>query len=230
MRENNKSIMILIVVFSVIVTSISGCSSYNLTADEEALVVEYAADKVLQYDNNYNYMLETTVPETTTAMEYTTPSFNNDGSNSSTNTTTTYTLNEAIGINGLQIDYSDYLIRDSYPDADSGSSEFVMKAVNGSKLLVIRLKVTNTTDNAIALNMLDKNYTFRCIIDGSKKMNAQVTLLLNAFNTYNNSIASGESKSLVLVFQAQTEYTKSIKTLNLAISDGNKSYTISLEK
>ena len=104
-----------------------------------------------------------------------------------------------------------------------------MKAVENTKLLIIKLDVKNVTSNDIKLNIMKYNARYRANINDSDKLVAQVTLLLNAFNTYEGTIKANKSEELVLVFQTNAKSKSDIKNMVLDIYCGEKQGTITLK-
>ena len=83
---------------------------------------------------------------------------------------------------GVTAQYVDYDVVDQYPD-DSSTDIFVMKAVENSKLLIVKFNISNTTSQDISINIMSSVQKFKGIVNDAKKYNAQLTLLLDALNT-----------------------------------------------
>ncbi len=96
---------------------------------------------------------------------------------------------------------------------------FVMKAVENSKLLVVKFKISNPSAQDIAINMMAGERRYRGVINENVKANAQLSLLLDALNTFDGTIPAGTSQEFVLVYQIQTETKEEIKSLVIDIAD-----------
>ncbi len=232
------------IIFLVILSlTFASCQKLNLTKDREDIIVEYAADVVLEndvnYDNKYVNIKETQTSkqeQTTKNNEQTTSNQENNGNqetnkNQETNPNqeTTSKLEEkytsitkAFNLNGFNINLKGYEVLDSYPKVDDGSYAFILKAIENSKLLIVKLEVENISGQEKKLSMLEQSYRIRGIINEDKRLNAQVTMLLDAFNTFNGTFKAAEKKNLVIVFQVPDEYTKDIKTLELSATKDSK--------
>ncbi len=192
------------------------------------MIADYAAAVVLKHDVNYkdNY-IETSEPaaetESMTFGEDTTTSQGDmntpDGSSSVETVATAEQLTKALGINGLSAEYIDYYVTDVYPFENQDSALFVMKAVENSKLLVVKFKISNPSAQDIAINMMAGERRYRGVINENVKANAQLSLLLDALNTFDGTIPAGTSQEFVLVYQIQTETKEEIKSLVIDIAD-----------
>lgn len=133
-------------------------------------------------------------------------------------------LTEALDLGGLKAEYLDYQLTPSYPESNSQHTEFVMQAVENTKLLVVKFRLSNPTAEPIALNMLERNRRFKAVINENYKVTVQLSLLLDALNTYEGTFQPGESRDLVLVYQVRYDKKEDIQSLDvvLAGSDGKE--------
>lgn len=228
-----------------IMTACSNVTS-DLTEEQGDIIAEYAADLLLSYDKNYSDKYVEAEPATEEAtfgeeIEFTTPeasaSDNNKKPDKEETTapveeTTTEaklsTIEEILGIDGVKVTCKDFILTDTYPN-NAEDAFFVMKAVENTKLLIFKLDVKNVTNKDINLNIMKYNAKYRTTINDSDKLVAQVTLLLNAFNTYEGTIKANKSEELVLVFQTNAKTKSDIKNMVLDIYCGEKQGTITLK-
>ena len=182
----------------------TGCAKSELTGmseEEKNLYVQYSANLILRHDKNYIDRMTYVEAESETETEAQTSS-NVAGTDSqnqagvSDSSTTLTDMNSLFQVNGLDIRPAGYEVTDSYPSASSGLG-MSMVAVKG----YLKFAVTNTGGTDAALDMLGTKAEYKGIINDSVRMNAQVTALLNALNTYRGTIPAGGSTELVLVFQ-----------------------------
>ncbi len=227
MNVRNKAKYLMSAVLAGAIVSLAGCSELEYTEEQKDMIADYAAAVVLKHDVNYkdNY-IETSEPaaetESMTFGEDTTTSQGDmntpDGSSSVETVATAEQLTKALGINGLSAEYIDYYVTDVYPFENQDSALFVMKAVENSKLLVVKFKISNPSAH-IAINMMAGERRYRGVINENVKANAQLSLLLDALNTFDGTIPAGTSQEFVLVYQIQTETKEEIKSLVIDIAD-----------
>lgn len=229
----------------------TACSTVtsDLTEEQGDIIAEYAADLLLSYDSNYEAKYvdeEPTTEEATFAEEIETTTLPEEESKENNNETTSgsedatvskeetttkpvlSSLEEILGIDGISVTYKEFDVVDTYPD-NTEDAFFVMKAVEGSKLMIVKLDVKNITNNDIKLNIMKYNAKYRALINGSDKSVAQITLLLDAFNTFEGTIKANKSKELVLVFQTGIKNKSDIKNLELSVYCGDKNGTITIK-
>ena len=80
-----------------------------------------------------------------------------------------------------------------------------------------------------AFLMLGTKAEYKGIINDSVRMNAQVTALLNALNTYRGTISAGGSTELVLVFQINENDADNIGSVKLNLTYNDKQGTVVIQ-
>ncbi len=208
-------------IFIIIAVSLfTGCSSINLSSRQEDLISEYAADALLQSEKYYNKKLlkqdeieiET---ETQTQIEDETDT-TDDGSGVS--------IAQVLGLNDFLIEYTSYEISDTYTEA--------VVAGDGMKVIVLKFDATNISGDQATFD-LEKTtlkYTYKGTFNGTYSYNAQITLLLNALNSYKGDFEDGETKEIVLIFKAPTEQlVDGISEISITITTDQNSNTIKLQ-
>lgn len=233
MNVKNKAKYIISAILAGMVISLAGCSELEYTEEQQDMIADYAAAVVLKHDVNYkeNYLAATeeyAETESATFGEETTASgdITNPNEENPVNTVATAEqLTQALGINGLSAEYQDYYVTDAYPFENQESALFVMKAVEQSKLLVVKFKLSNPTGQDIAVNMMAEGRRYKGVINDTTKVNAQLSLLLDALNTFEGTISAGTSQEFVLVYQVQIETKEEIKSLIIEIADENGNST-----
>ena len=231
MRYNKRIKQVVMVCLLCIgMVALTGCDSLDYTTEQEDVIANYAANILLRHDKNYksDYIseeettskgedTEVTEEETTTVDN----SVNGDGINGDTNVgkvSSAEDVTSALHLpDGVTAQYVDYDVVDQYPD-DSSTDIFVMKAVENSKL-------SNTTSQDISINIMSSVQKFKGIVNDAKKYNAQLTLLLDALNTYEGTLKAGTSQTLILVYQTQLDEKDDVKSLSVELTDisGNES-------
>lgn len=224
-KAKNYVCCVLAVLMTVSGTGCAKSELTELTEEEKDLYIEYSANIILKHDkNNIDRMpyvepvTEAPAETVTQAGETSIPGISDEGS-------TVTGMNELFALQGLDIQPAGYEVLDSYP---SGGSEIGMSmvAVKGYKLLVVKFHVGNTAGADMPLNMLETKAEYKGIINDSVRMNAQVTALLNAFNTYNGTIPAGGSEELVLVFQINENDADDISSVKLNVTYNDRQGTV----
>lgn len=230
-RRKMKKIVCLMLA-ALMAVSGTGCAKSELTGmseEEKNLYVQYSANLILRHDKNYIDRMTYVEAETevqTSSNVAGTDSQNQAGVSDSSAALTD--MNSLFQINGLDIQPAGYEVTDSYPSASSGLG-MSMVAVKGYRLLVLKFAVTNTGGTDAALDMLGTKAEYKGIINDSVRMNAQVTALLNALNTYRGTIPAGGSTELVLVFQINENDADNISSVKLNLTYNDKQGTVVIQ-
>lgn len=207
-----------------------GCAKLEmmeLTEEEKNLCVDYAANAVLKHDkNNIDRMVsvEIETEEETTSVQAE-QSSGEAGQTTVQEEALVTTMNDIFGLAGLDIQAAGCEVLDSYP-SDGQNLGMSMVAVKGCKLLVTKFHIVNTAGNDVSVNFMDSGATYKGVVNDNVKMNAQVTALLDAFNTYEGIIPAGGSQDLVLVFQINENDANSITSVKLNITYNDKQGTV----
>ncbi len=241
MKKKRYQGLLLLALGSLMLT---GCQEapYALTEAEEALIVNYSAHVVSKY-NNYQkdgliYLTEEEQETAAGQEEQKLPLPEQDKlpnvGGTSAGTVEEFpeykeeaTLLSVYGGTGLTVTYEGNEITDAYTE----NGMYAMNAPSGKNYLVVKLKVENTTGNAIEFNNFSSGDSFgaRYIMDSGKEYSAKnvTTILLGDFSTYEGTIASGAAENLVLLFEIPSE-TQSVGSLTLVVNQGDISYQINL--
>ncbi|MCR5420720.1 MAG: hypothetical protein K6E98_06935 [Lachnospiraceae bacterium] len=233
--------------------SLNGCNliaSSGLSESDEELVAEYAAGVIMRYsaDSNGGFGNPRPTPVPITALPTTIPSvsesdmestgleddvpvqsdsgeYDVDGTQAIGNVSN---IAEAIGIDGLDISYSGIEIVDVYPKTTEESFTFSMQAEEGNKLMVVHFNVANISEQAVVCDMMDKDIKFRALVNGSLRVNEQMTILLNDLKSYSETLEVGQVNDAVLVFSVDEDTATQVNTLDLIVKEGDKESSFSL--
>ncbi len=126
-----------------------------------------------------------------------------------------HNLASAIGIDGFDITYEGFETADIYPDGAGDDLSFSMQATPGHKLLVVHLIVINEEAQDKPCDVLSCNVKFRVLINGTNRVNEQMTILLNDLKSYNETIPGNGSADTVLVFEVEDQVVENIDNLSL---------------
>lgn len=228
-----------------IMASLAACGNSipDMTAEELNSVGEYAANALLKYDaNNRSRLVDLSLiatPEPTPEPTPTptpenqgmgpvddTPVINNsqaDGENRAGSMEALMALPE-----GVSVAYQGMELADSY-SSNGGSGHFALDASAGTKLLVLKFFITNGSQTEQAINLLDKNITYRVTVNNDYTKNSLVTLLLNDMGTYIGNIPAGEQRETVLLIEVSESIAENITAITLNMKNEQQTYTIQLQ-
>ena len=235
MKKKVTAIIIIIVL-----AGLTGCvQTTELDKEQELQFIEYSVYSVLEHDKNYmiglNQVEIESEPETesdATDNQQQEPETDGQGqSNQNQGGTTvqaTDNINDALGIEGATVKYAGVSVCDSFPEAENIPS-FVIKAVSGKKLVVLKFDITNTTDSDMKVDLSSKKLSFKGIFNGSVKTNVLVTLLPEAMNTFDDVIPAGGTIQTVLVFEISESYADNITTVTVEVKSDSGTKSIKLK-
>lgn len=235
MKKKVTAIIIIIVI-----AGLTGCvQTTELDKEQELQFIEYSVYSVLEHDKNYmiglNQVEIESEPETesdATDNQQQEPETDGQGqSNQNQGGTTvqaTDNINDALGVEGATVKYAGVSVCDSFPEAENIPS-FVIKAVSGKKLVVLKFDITNTTDSDMKVDLSSKKLSFKGIFNGSVKTNVLVTLLPEAMNTFDDVIPAGGTIQTVLVFEISESYADNITTVTVEVKSESGTKSIKLK-
>lgn len=240
MKRNKRCLVIGVAAVSLL---LSGCGTglYEMTAEEEELIIQSAAylvakHNIQQKDGVSNIYIEEEIEtespspsesesesESESTSEENTPS--GGGSNSDAETTKPgVALAEAIGhASDLKITYTGSKLSASYMEGGAYSVD----AEAGNIFYVMKFKVTNTTDKDVTLNNAKLNPIFR-VTEGAATAKAAITFLSTDLSTYNGKISAGKTVELVLLFELPKAKAEALKEPKLQITIDKVTKTVKL--
>lgn len=237
-KKLSKVVALSLTIASVF-TLCSCAGKLEYTEQQEDVIADYMANLLLRHDVNYQYEYiseeETTTEEVTDEQEETTDLYAEEINGSQDvnsipemggdNKVSIDDLASALKMpEGISVKYDGYEVTDIFSDDED--SLFVMKAVEGYRLLVVKFKVTNTTGEDISVNMMEKISKYKGIVNDNKKYNSQLTLFLNALNTFEGTISAGSTKTMFLLYQTQLDSAEQLSSLSVELTDKSDNKTI----
>lgn len=224
-----------------------GCGEqvYEMTKEEEAVIVNYAAHAVSKFNKKQpegiedvtvlKAMMEQEAKEqekkkqeeedakkeqSGTADDTKTDTPSDTGQAPSEPQKDYVSLSRALQLNGIKAVYRRYEIASAY----QASQSYMIRANSGNELLVLHVNLRNDGNKAARCNILSKMPAFRLTINGELSVSADTTILLNDLGTYQGSIKAGEKAGTVLIFQVQKGAVKSADSMELEVTiDGTAS-------
>ena len=235
MKKHRRYLAIGIAAMSLL---LSGCGTplYELTEDEEALIVNYAAyilakHNVYQQDGISNVYIEgleseedskdtsTQKPEDTQR-----PSggdVNGDGEKPADNTVS---IADAVELPvGLTISYVTSSVMDYIKEGEGYSVD----AGEGFTFYVMTFKIENTTSQDIAIDNAAIHPVFK-LSSGSINTKSSVSFLSADVSTYQNTIGAGETVETMLLFKVNAEDAQKIANPTLQITIDNVTKNVEL--
>ncbi len=219
----------------------TGCGEplYELTAQEEALIVQYSAATLAKY-NVYQKDGQKALPASVIDEAlYEAPSFTEpeteaaegdgfavipgEGSTvipeeqphgPAENLTESTTLAESIGQSGtLDVSFENYYVTDNYKE---GNYYFV-DASAGKRYLVVQYNLTNISGQDATLDLAGLGLTYYVSVNGSTWIPEDITFSLINLSTYQGIIPAGKSVNMVSLFQIDKNLEGNISEISLAV-------------
>ncbi|MCM1194275.1 MAG: hypothetical protein NC123_17495 [Butyrivibrio sp.] len=232
---------------AVLCLGLAGCGENaipELTDQEMQTVGEYAAFIMMKYDASNRSRLvtlppeaEPTVPdpvETAPPQETEEPSGMGEVDNTPVTDVSQQedpgSMEDVLGLaEGVSAGYVDAEICDTYPH-DEEFGGIVVSASEGKKLLVLRFRFTNGTEQEQTVDIISqKELTFRITVNESYKRNALPVLVPDDMTALKETIPAGESTEAVLIIEVEQGSMEEISTLSLNLKNDAKTYTIQLK-
>lgn len=224
----------------------SGCQEapYELTEEEEALIVSYSTHVVSKYNiyqkDGLTYVADKEETEIATETEASTQKAEDNTENAQNpgmapeagvedteEAGVEATFASVFEDTGLVITYEGYEIADSYMD----SSSYAAKPSIGKQFLILKLNVENQTEEAVEFNSFGSgtSYSAKFMMDSGKRYNAGsvMTLASKEFSTYEGAIEAQTVVEMVLLFEIPAEVAE-IDDLILKINRNDEVFEINL--
>ena len=231
-----KATMTIISIFLCVFFMVGcGVNTVELSEGNEKLITEYAVGLLLKYDVNYhNRLVDTSivpvVESTPVAVETQKPAVSNE---STEDASVTVPINEkvyidiaqAIGLDGIAIQYKNCDFYQAYPMEDDDSTAFSVIATENNKLLVVFFELTNTTQETKSVDLMTKAIRYKIKLNNNKNRTALSTMLIDDMGSLTTTIEPGDTTQAVLVIQVPTEEAVTIDEMQLTIINGDNTST-----
>ena len=217
-----KRIKIMASVLTV-ATVMTGCGTkiYDMTDEEQQLIVNYSAyalskHNIYQPDGMTSATEAETEEQDTSAAETETETADektsektdtghengNSGQSQQTAQETkptmqTVSLAQAIGYDGLSVSYAGLTTEETYKEG----SYYSMEAGAGNTYAVLKFTLSNTTGTDMNVDLFTNTGKYRAAFSGGKEYEAEGSFLTYALNTFQGTIAAGQSVDVVLLFK-----------------------------
>lgn len=219
---------------------LTGCgdAAYDLTDSEESIIVNYAAHMVTKYNTyqkeglTYVNMEEDTEEadsEAPVAPDDTADDVNASGGNGAEATAnaaeaeSAASLDEIFGQDGLSLSYVGARLEASYVE----DSYYALQADPGYTYLVVGIDITNNSEADVDVDYLSRQPKFSATVNGEARSQAETTILMQDFSTYQGTVNAGGTVETVLLFQV-SDSVESVDDLVLEVSVDGSNYQINL--
>ncbi len=233
MKKRMQFLTILLA--STVVLGGCGTSLYELTDDEEDLIVSAAAQAVAKHNIFQMDGITDVEPETEPQMQENTTEQDiqqvQEETNTNTHTGGTKTgtqtkeiaLSDLLGKN-LKISYKGYSTASSYQEGDY----FSVNATSGKTLIIMNINVKNTGKKSIKIDMLSKDVTFYGCFNGTDRIVEKKILSTKNLSTYQGKIKPGKSIKTVLAFEVSKKQADEISTQDLQVEMDGQMYQVTM--
>ena len=233
MKKRMQFLTILLA--STVVFGGCGTSLYELTDDEEDLIVSAAAQAVAKHNIFQSDGITDVEPETEPQMQENTTEQDTqqvqEETNTNTNTGGTQTntqtkeisLSDLLGKN-LKVSYKGYSTASSYQEGDY----FSVNATSGKTLIIMNINVKNTGKKNIKIDMLSKDVTFYGCFNGTDRIVEKKILSTKNLSTYQEKIKPGKSIKTVLAFEVSKKQADEISTQDLQVEMDGQMYQVTM--
>ncbi|MBP3678655.1 MAG: hypothetical protein J6I97_09945 [Agathobacter sp.] len=222
---------------AVMMLFLTGCGAelYELTAEEEDLIVHSAAyylakHNIQQKDGVNGYPLPESFDDESESESESESEDTSNGNGSGGGTQQTQpsenvvTLAEVIGLkDDLKVTYEGSKVTNTYMEG----SAYLVDAAKGKTFYVMKFKLTNTTDHEIEVNNAAKSPIVKLVSD-AVTVKSEVTFLMSDFSTYKGTIDAGKSVDTILLFEVSESVADKITEPTLQITIGNSTKNIKL--
>lgn len=226
-----KREMRLLAVLSVITLLLCGCGSelYEMTDEEEALVVQGAAYMLSKHNIFQKDGMNGTLPQ----EEEETENVNTEGADNthsqnsadSFGSLETISLAESIGYKDkLDVKYEGFSLMDVYKEG----SYFSLSAGSGKTFVVMQFTITNSAGEDIQIDNYAAGYAFFCNFEGTSHVPEKQSFIADSLASFEGTIPADKSAPAVLIFEIAKEQAEMISEPTLTMEHNGTSYLIKL--
>lgn len=142
---------------------------------------------------------------------------------------TDFDLAKYVDQENVSIKYQYAQITSTYPAYDNTGMYIEVQAPEGYKLLVLKFRIENLTNESQLIDLYDKDITYRIIVNNQKSCKQMFTILINDMYTYKASLGGSMIDDAVLLFQVSDGVANSIEDMKLKVEYNGKNSVIQLK-
>lgn len=228
----------LVFCFCLSIVLLTGCSSADLSEENQDKVAEYASEVVLKHDANYDKKridteaAATSSPEVSQSPEATPEptaapetAVTEGGQQPEKTAIPEVSLEELYQLKDVSISYQSYEICSKYPK----KSEFSMIAKKGETFFIVKFMAENKSSSKTKVDLIKRKIDYELMV-GEKPYNPTIAMLMNGgLNNFKTTLNPKEKQKAVLVYNVPNAEINA-ETLTLTIKEGDKkAHTIVLK-
>lgn len=208
--------------------ALTGCGTklYELTEQEQQLVVDYSAYALAKFniyqkdgmtdavlDESSKKSIEKKTPATTessetsqnndTASDTSQSQTQTDSEDAAVETTPSISLASAIGHDELTVTFEGTTKSSNYKE----NSAYSLDAGSGFEYVIAYFKISNNTQQAVSLDLFDTDVSYSAKMDDGKTYKAASTFLTYSLSTYQGDVQSQGTVDVVLLFKVPSDTT-----------------------
>lgn len=224
-----------------LITTLTGCvQKYDYSEQQLDSASEYIAAVILRNDRNYTSKLgsfnkiiemrgkkaaaaaptQTGIDKVDADTEIKTASFD------VADPKRDYTLTEVLGEDGFELEYTSYVIADSYPE-DSAEAYFMITPRPEHQLVVASFMLKNTLNKNNNLNLTKANILYQLDVNEGTIYTPTFALVENNLKLIDVALKAKEEKPAVLIFEVKKDID--MKDINLMVTRDDRSETIKVK-
>jgi hypothetical protein len=212
---------------------------YEITDEEEAVIVQYAAyalakhntyqkDGLVNINEDLLYPEESDTEEQESQQEEETQTAQEGGGSQTDSvaeaSTTQASLAEALGHGeDLNFTYQGFSVDDNYKEGNYYNQE----ADPGYQFVVVRFTMSNPTDGAVTVDNLTAGVSFSLAV-GEDWVKEKGSLAVKNLSTYSSSLEAGASEEVVLLFQLPADKAAALSDISLKAEVNGTTFSIIL--
>lgn len=236
--------------------TLTGCSDAipEMSDEELHMVEEYAAELLLKYDKNYSpsTLSEEEIEKQLTDLqskadlavkvqaqkaaeaaakeEEESKKKSDDNQGNAEEMAPVYAdIDEFLGLDNVSIEYSSYLVGDSYPQGTEANDwQGIARASAGNSLVAFEFDITNNSSEDYLVDLASMALKASIKVNGRVTKSPVTTLLMNDFMHYRDSIPANETVKTVIIIELSGDDAASLESAVLTLKKGSDKALLTL--
>jgi len=226
-----------LIVVLLLMTTLTGCiQKFDYSEEQTDTAAEYMAGLMLKYDTTYKAGLvemkdivaeqEANATPTPNAIPNSTGDQNTSASDLTDAPKKEYTLTQVIGEEGFDLQYTGYIVADTYPE-DATDAYFSIPAREGNQLVVLSFQLKNKLDKKNTLDLTQADITYQLDVNVGTVYEPPFALLENNLKLIDMTLKAKEEKEVILIFEVKKDVV--MNNINLMVTRDTKSEIIEIK-